>query len=143
MEQIYILLAQVCFIIILVLGIAVFSNAFKKPRFDPDGQTGGQIFIAWHTMLPGFVREYLPRHEINLQDLVLSGFLKSMDGRFEDALNPELRAARILQTERSYQKYQLTEKEGHYLLYRPEQIFWRISWRAEYKIGPWRRVKSK
>ncbi|HOZ56231.1 MAG: hypothetical protein BWY51_00108 [Parcubacteria group bacterium ADurb.Bin316] len=128
---------------IIAFFFIIANNAFKKPGFNIKESDENQIYIAWHTKLPGFVQEYLPKDEVNLGDLLSKGFLKSADNRFEDTINPEVRVARILQADGLCRDYRLTERDGHHFLYRPGKVHWRFSWRAEYRIGPWKKIKSK
>src|SRR5688572_15805059 len=122
----------VCFLTILVVvGSMVYVLATLHVRHK---LVNGKLMAAWHIPLPGWCTMHYPERVVELKDWVGSKMEKitaAMDGKE----NPEIDAAIALKATGLYSDYELQQRDGHWILYRPERTKKFFSLEAYYRVS--------
>lgn len=95
---------------------------------------------AWFIQLPGWEEVYSPEQVVELADWVGSG-MKDLTVTVDGGRSPEIEAAAALKSLGVYgEEYEVTRRDGHWVLCRPAITGRYFTLQANYRIGSWRLV---
>lgn len=125
--------------IVTIFLVYVYSllNVYERHRID--ASNGDQLQKAWHIGLPGYREIYHLEDTVDLREWVGTKYvgLEARDTK-PGHVNPEATAGLALKTQLLFKEYELQERDGHYVLYRPRKVERHFTWRAWYQLTPWR-----
>ena len=127
----------VAMVIIFSVYVYCFFNVSERYRMDVNN--GDQLQEAWHIALPGYLEKHYLDDTIDLRHWSGTKYMGLEARNIKTGkVNTEATAGIALKTTGLFQDYELQERGGYHVLYRPAKTERQFTWRAWYRIGPWR-----
>lgn len=118
-------------VVFFLVSVYAGANIHERLYYVGEGENK-MLFTAKHIFLPGYITVYYPEQEVDLRGWVGTRY---EDGKNEKE-NPQIMAGKTLRLLGVFADYELKEKDGHYILYRPEKTEKVFSWKTPYQIWP-------
>ncbi len=129
-------------VVLLLVTFYVVANIYERHYYVGEGDSK-QLYKALHIALPGYTTIYYPEQEVDLQKWAGSKYDGLVAVNKKDGTkNPEVMASFALKAMGLYTDYELKEKNGYYILYRPERTERIFTWKAYYRIWEGKKAKS-
>lgn len=125
-----------------IVGLYIVFNIYPRYYYQGEGENR-QLYQALHIALPGYAEVLHLEQEVDLREWAGSRYdgLAAVN-RSDGSENPEATAGIALLAAGVYSGYQLKEKDGHYILHRPEETERFFTLKAWYRLGKGKRVED-
>jgi hypothetical protein len=129
-------------VVSVILIILILAIVDPGQRIRTKSEYGDRVYqIAWHIALPGYTTSASPEHKVALSKWVGTRY-EPISVTIDGVQNPEATAAVALRIIGLYENYTLVREGGHLVLHKPATETREFTWRAWYRVSPWRDVTS-
>ncbi|MFC1756746.1 hypothetical protein ACFLZC_01125 [Patescibacteria group bacterium] len=137
--QLFTVVGVIAFLFVSFFTVA---NTYERHYYVGKGDNK-QLYKALHIALPGYTTIYYPEQEVDLQKWTGSKYDGLVAVNKKDGTeNLEVTASFALKAMGLYTDYKLKEKNGHYILHRPEKTTEIFTWKAYYRIWKGKKAES-